>query len=66
MLMLFHKVWRHAMWRQQTKHDTLVGYFLNIFQHQKNSLFKYFSKGTACLQNLSYKTKSQHCQNFVL
>ena len=43
------------MWRHDMKHDSLAGLFLNIFQRQKNGFFQYFTRDTACLQNLSYK-----------
>ena len=34
-----HKVWRHAMWRQETKYDSLAGFLLNIFECQKKVSF---------------------------
>ena len=43
------------MWRPDTKHDSLAGKFRNIFEHQKNGFFQYFTRGTACLKNLAYK-----------
>ena len=39
--------------RNATKHDSLADKCLNIFERQKMAFFQYFTKGTACLQNLS-------------
>ena len=43
------------MWSQETKYDSLAGLFLNILERQKIAFFQYFTKGTACVQSLSYK-----------